>query len=277
MRRFRLVAAATVVTASLIAPSAILAEEPTADSAESAGGITAPAPTAPASAAQPFAPAAANSADATDENSADTMAAADERASGRASGEGAEAGVKAAIGSALVVSPARETRLRAATRRSASASATPAASVAIRDYFYSPKKVTIDAGETVKWRNDGNVSEGHTVTSDSFDSSVLKHGQTYTHKFSKTGTYDYFCALHPSMTGKVVVKSAGAGSGGSDSSDGGVSDPASNTSGTYTDTTSSYGSLPYTGQDLRIALVVGVNLLLAGALLLLRSRRPAPR
>lgn len=258
MRRYRLLIAAAVLAACPIAPSAILAEEPGADSIDSAGALTAPAPEP-----RPVAPNPAS------EGSADDPVS-DDSAVGRP-----------AVGDATVVeAPAAEATLLAAGRRNraASASATPAASVSIQDYFFSPKTVTIDVGETVKWTN-AKTSEDHTATGDSFDSGVLKAGKSYTHKFSKAGSFDYVCTIHPNMTGKVVVKSASASGGsgaGESSSDGGVSDPSSESSGTGTGTGST-GSLPYTGQDLRVALVVGVNLLLAGTLLLLRSRRRAPR
>ena len=262
MRRLRLLAAATVIAASLITPSAILAAAPAADPA---GGVTAPVPQAP-EAARPV--------------------RADSGAKDRGSSAGSAEAARVAVSDATVVKPAAAAKLLAAGNGESSpatASATPAASVTIQDYFFSPKTVTINAGETVRWDNKGKAKEGHTVTAEdnSFDSGVLKQGQAYSHKFSKTGTFSYLCELHPNMVGKVVVESAATGGGGDggngsgrSSNDGGIS--SSGTSGTSTDT-SSGGSLPYTGQDLRIALVIGVNLMLAGFLLLLRSRRSSPR
>ncbi len=247
MRRFRVVMVATVLAGSLIAPSAILAEQPAPGETAVDGAVAVP-----------------------QQNPAPPEQAA---------GEGKAAPAEAAVADAVpVAAPSAAATLRASAEKGggapASASAA-AASVAIQDYYFSPKKVTIDTGESVKWTNKGKVPEGHTATGDSFDSGVLKKGQSYTHKFTKAGSFDYICTLHPNMTGTVVVKAA-SGGGGNDnggSSDGGTGG-GTGTSGTSSGLggTGSTSSLPITGQDLRLLLVLGVNLLLAGTLLLLRSR-----
>ena len=81
------------------------------------------------------------------------------------------------------------------------------------DKPYDPSPLTIKSGETVRWNNDD--FETHTVTSGSekdgnigmvFDSGEMKRGDTFTHKFDKVGSYDYFCIIHPIMTGVVIVK-----------------------------------------------------------------------
>lgn len=81
------------------------------------------------------------------------------------------------------------------------------------DKSFDPNPVEINAGDSVTWTNDDN--EVHTVTSGSqdasnigqeFDSGTLASGQSFTHKFDKSGTYEYFCSFHESMTGKVIVK-----------------------------------------------------------------------
>jgi len=38
-----------------------------------------------------------------------------------------------------------------------------------------------------------------------FTSPVLDTGEQYSHRFDTAGTYDYFCSLHPRMTGRIVV------------------------------------------------------------------------
>lgn len=78
-------------------------------------------------------------------------------------------------------------------------------------FFYSPWDLTIDLYDTVQWGNGDTAS--HTVTSGNptdgpdgvFDSSLLGAGKSFSFKFSKGGTYDYFCSIHPWMTGKVNV------------------------------------------------------------------------
>ena len=94
------------------------------------------------------------------------------------------------------------------------------AAVTARDYAFSPATITIKAGSSVTWTNDGPSS--HTVTSDStgvFDSGMLSppmasmdpyggtsSGQTFTMAFQTPGTYKYHCTNHATMHGTVVVQ-----------------------------------------------------------------------
>ncbi|MBI5859233.1 MAG: cupredoxin domain-containing protein [Nitrosarchaeum sp.] len=73
-----------------------------------------------------------------------------------------------------------------------------------------PNTVQIKVGGTVTWKNVDTAA--HTVTSGKnavydgiFDSSMVMGGSSFNYKFDKTGTYDYFCMVHPWMTGKVTV------------------------------------------------------------------------
>jgi plastocyanin len=72
---------------------------------------------------------------------------------------------------------------------------------------YNPNPIEIKVGDTVTWINDD--SSPHTVTSSSndstFDSDILRRDETFSFTFDKEGQYPYFCALHPSMVGTVVV------------------------------------------------------------------------
>jgi plastocyanin len=76
---------------------------------------------------------------------------------------------------------------------------------------YIPYKVSILTGDTVSWFNDDTAA--HTVTSGSpqsgpdgnFDSSLILGGAVYEFTFEQEGSYDYFCMVHPWMTGIVQV------------------------------------------------------------------------
>ena len=77
---------------------------------------------------------------------------------------------------------------------------------------FEPEILKIGKGTTVKWTNEDDTL--HTVTSGTpesgssgtqFDSSYLSGGKTYEHTFKKTGTFNYYCTLHPYMTGKIYV------------------------------------------------------------------------
>ena len=81
------------------------------------------------------------------------------------------------------------------------------------DKSFNPNPININAGDSVTWTNSDN--DIHTVTSGSdegpsigqeFDSGTLGEGQSFTHKFENPGTYEYFCSIHPSMVGEVIVK-----------------------------------------------------------------------
>ena len=78
---------------------------------------------------------------------------------------------------------------------------------------FRPNVVNIATGGTVTWTNDD--SSGHTVTSGNpsdlqsgtiFDSGLIKFGGTFSFTFKNSGTYNYFCQIHPWMTGTVTVK-----------------------------------------------------------------------
>jgi plastocyanin len=88
-------------------------------------------------------------------------------------------------------------------------SSSPTASVHIQDFTFVPATRTIHVGETVHFVNDD--SEAHTVTAvdKSFDSEGLDKGNAWDHTFTKTGTYHYFCELHPSMKGTITVVTSG--------------------------------------------------------------------
>jgi len=80
------------------------------------------------------------------------------------------------------------------------------------DTCYSPSELTILVGSSVTWLNDSGVI--HTVTSGNllegsdgiFDSGIIMSGDTFSHTFSEAGHYQYYCTIHPWMTGTVIVR-----------------------------------------------------------------------
>lgn len=78
---------------------------------------------------------------------------------------------------------------------------------------YYPNPLIISRGDTVTWTNKDSLR--HTVTSGIptgdvagtiFDSKVIEPEQTFKFTFTKTGTYDYFCIIHPWIQGQIIVK-----------------------------------------------------------------------
>jgi plastocyanin len=88
--------------------------------------------------------------------------------------------------------------------------------VAVKDNYYTPVRAVVFIGDTVTWTDSGD--QPHTVTAfdQSFDSSprwnpatggpcessaiqrddCMRDGDSYAHKFTKAGSYNYFCRIH---------------------------------------------------------------------------------
>jgi len=95
------------------------------------------------------------------------------------------------------------------------ATALPAASahvaeteVKIDQFAFAPQRVTVKAGTTVIWINDDDIP--HTVASSAklFKSNALDTKDKFSFTFTTAGAYEYFCSLHPHMTGTIVVEAA---------------------------------------------------------------------
>ena len=76
--------------------------------------------------------------------------------------------------------------------------------VAIIKFAFMPTETTIKKGTEVTWTNEDSVA--HDVTSQGFKSELLKQGDTFSYTFSEPGEYQYYCSLHPSMKGKIIVE-----------------------------------------------------------------------
>lgn len=81
------------------------------------------------------------------------------------------------------------------------------ATVSVQDFQFSPSKVTINIGDTIKWVNNGAAT--HTTTSDTgLWNQTLASGATFSRTFYTAGSYKYHCTLHPSMKGEIEVRTA---------------------------------------------------------------------
>jgi plastocyanin len=78
--------------------------------------------------------------------------------------------------------------------------------VVIKDFAYTPKALTVNSGDSVRFINKDD--EAHTVTLEGggFDSGGLDTGDGWTYRFIKPGKYAYFCTLHPYMKGTIIVQ-----------------------------------------------------------------------
>jgi plastocyanin len=79
--------------------------------------------------------------------------------------------------------------------------------VSVKDNFFSTSKVTIRKGQSVTWRWVHTTSDHNVTSSKGHFHSATKSSGTYSHKFSKRGTFTVICTIHPTqMRMKVVVK-----------------------------------------------------------------------
>ena len=82
---------------------------------------------------------------------------------------------------------------------------TPAgATVDMADLRFEPRRLTVERGRTVTFRNVGKVT--HNAKGRTFFSRVVEPGGSYRHTFDRPGTFDYVCTFHPGMEGILTVK-----------------------------------------------------------------------
>jgi plastocyanin len=77
--------------------------------------------------------------------------------------------------------------------------------VSITATAFSPTSRTIATTDSIKWTNKDTKSHQVVANNGSFVSPTIAAGKSYTHTFNTAGTFNYHDALHPSLTGKIVV------------------------------------------------------------------------
>ena len=84
--------------------------------------------------------------------------------------------------------------------------------VLMSGYAFSPRTLTITAGDTVTWTNQDQAPHDVKTTSGPapVHSPMLSKGGSWSHTFTTPGTYGYVCTVHPDMTAQLVVKAAAA-------------------------------------------------------------------
>lgn len=86
-------------------------------------------------------------------------------------------------------------------------SASSATTIKIDNFSFSPPTTTVPAGTTITWVNADDVP--HLIVSSDRKfaaSAALDTNDQYAFRFTQPGRYEYFCALHPKMTGAIVVQ-----------------------------------------------------------------------
>lgn len=70
---------------------------------------------------------------------------------------------------------------------------------------YDPNPVEVNVGETVTWQNSDATIHTASSNDDTFDSKILRSGEVFSFTFEEEGEFPYYCKIHPSMKGTVVV------------------------------------------------------------------------
>jgi plastocyanin len=78
--------------------------------------------------------------------------------------------------------------------------------IKIDNFTFTPDAMEVSVGTTVVWTNGDDIPHAVAAAEHQFKSHALDTGDSFSYTFSQPGTYQYFCSLHPHMTGKVVVK-----------------------------------------------------------------------
>ena len=85
------------------------------------------------------------------------------------------------------------------------AEAAESASVTIRQMQFVPARVVVKRGGSVTWNQVDAMPHTLTARDGSFGSQQLAANQSFSQVFDRTGTYSYYCSLHPSMQAIVEV------------------------------------------------------------------------
>ena len=80
--------------------------------------------------------------------------------------------------------------------------------VTIDGFAFKQSTITVTTGTVVTWVNRDDMPHTVREAKKAFASPVLDTGDRFSHRFTAPGTYEYYCSIHPKMTGKVVVTKA---------------------------------------------------------------------
>jgi plastocyanin len=114
--------------------------------------------------------------------------------------------------------------------------------VAMRNFKFVPREITVDVGDTVTWTNEDSAEHNAIAEDDSFRTPTFGEGETASVTINQAGTFPYFCSLHANMEGRISTTGseppAGGGSGGGGSGGGGSAGTGGSGSGSTSGDTS---------------------------------------
>lgn len=86
------------------------------------------------------------------------------------------------------------------------AATAPAPTIEITKFAFAPKEITVAPGTKIVWTNSDEVPHTVTARDKSVDSKALDTGDKFEHTFTEEGDFQYFCTVHPFMTGVVHIR-----------------------------------------------------------------------
>ena len=78
--------------------------------------------------------------------------------------------------------------------------------VHIENFTFNPAELTVKPGTTVVFDQADDIPHSVVEKNGKFHSAALDTGQSFSMAFPDAGEIDYYCGLHPHMTGKIIVK-----------------------------------------------------------------------
>ncbi len=82
----------------------------------------------------------------------------------------------------------------------------PALVIHLTNFSFKPASATVKTGDTVQFVNDDPYPHTVTDAGGSFDSGNLDERASWSHTFTKAGTYTLTCTYHPNMRGTLTVR-----------------------------------------------------------------------
>jgi len=78
--------------------------------------------------------------------------------------------------------------------------------VVAANFSFAPALASVPVGSTIRWTNRDDIPHTVVSTGHAFKSPVLDTDEQFSHRFDAPGTYEYFCSIHPKMTGRIEVR-----------------------------------------------------------------------
>ncbi|HTN80448.1 MAG TPA: cupredoxin domain-containing protein [Acidimicrobiales bacterium] len=118
----------------------------------------------------------------------------------------APATTAAAAGTTAAAAAATTAVAQSTTTTTTIATASGQATIVAIDFSFKPQKIEVTAGTKVTWTNNDSTTHQIVSKGDPFPGDgTIDPNESYSVTFDTPGTYEYFCGIHNSMTGSIVV------------------------------------------------------------------------